>query len=330
MHEITETDGLVLAGQRAWHGLGTVLPERCDAITAMKTAGLEWQIEVAEFEATLASGEKVDCGDYRTVVRSDTREIFATCKKGYKPIQNTDLFDLAYEISSFSDRAVETAGSLRGGRRVFCLLAMDEIVAASDDKVQPYLFICSGHDLSLQLTIGAIATRVVCANTMAIGLSEMGDNSLRIKHTSSAEKRIQMVSEWLATPSAMLKKYENAVQRMAETPMSDDQLQAYFTSVWQRINGRLVVTEHGSRRETKFENEVGQWLKNFREDERQTGVSTSGTVWSAVNAVTQWANHEKTVREEDTDPTRRVESVLFGSASRVNDAAHAAAEMLVA
>jgi len=330
MHEITETDGLVLAGQAAWHGLGTVLPERCDAITAMKTAGLEWDIEVTEFEATLASGEKVDCGNHRAIVRADTREIFATCKKGYRPFQNKELFDLAYEISAFSDRAVETAGSLRGGRRVFCLLAMEEIVAAADDKVKPYLFIGTSHDLSMPVTCGAMATRVVCANTLALGLREMGNDCERIRHTSSSERRIQMVGEWLANPMALIKKYEQSVRQMAETPMSDDQLQAYFTSVWQRINGRLVVTENGSRRETKFENEVGQWLKNFREDERQTGVSTSGTVWSAVNAVTQWANHEKTVREEENDASRRVESVLFGSANRVNTAAQQAAEMLIA
>ena len=35
-HHITNTDGLVLAGQPAWHGLGTVLPERTDARTALK------------------------------------------------------------------------------------------------------------------------------------------------------------------------------------------------------------------------------------------------------------------------------------------------------
>jgi hypothetical protein len=118
---------------------------------------------------------------------------------------------------------------------------------------------------------------------------------------------------------------------MAETAVSDDQLQAYFTSVWQRIHGKLQVTPKGtSRRERTYENEVGQWLRNFRNDPRQTGLSTGGTLWAAVNSVTQWANHERTVREEDMDPTRRVDSVLFGSGHRVNVAAHDAALALLA
>ena len=50
-HLITETDGLMLAGQPAWHGLGTVLPERTDARTALKVAKLDWQVEVAPITA---------------------------------------------------------------------------------------------------------------------------------------------------------------------------------------------------------------------------------------------------------------------------------------
>jgi phage/plasmid-like protein (TIGR03299 family) len=330
-HEIMENDGLMLAGTPAWHGLGIVLPERTDVITALKTAKLDWEIEVAEINPVLADGTAVNPGDYRAIVRKDTGEMFAACKKGYRPVQNTEIADLAYEISNYSERAVETAGSLRNGRRVFFTLALDEIAVAADDVVKPYLFIATGHDMGMRLTFATIATRVVCANTFAVGMAEAGENCLRIKHTAAAEKRMQQVQEWLAHPTALLKKYEQQARMMAETPVSDEQLQAYFTSVWQRVNGRLQVTENGeSRREKKYESEVGEWLRNFREDSRQTGLSTSGTVWAALNSVTQWANHERTVREEDTDPTRRTDSVLFGSAHRVNVAAHEAAALLVA
>lgn len=328
-HHITPNDGLMLAGKTAWHGLGTVLPERCDAIKAMQVAGLDWEVAVAPITATLDDGTQIDGGDYRAVIRKDTGEMFSTCKKGYRPIQNRDLFDLAYEISAFSDKAVETAGSIRGGRRVFCLMAMDQIAAASDDLVQPYLFIGAGHDGGMPVTMGGIVTRVVCANTFALALSEMGDNCLRIKHTASSDQRLQLIRDWLANPINAVANYEQSARRMAETEITEEQLQAYFTSVWQRINGKLMVTEKGSRRETKFEKEVGQWLANFREDPRQTGVSTSGTVWAAVNAVTQWANHERSVRGVEEDSTRRLDSVLFGSGHRVNAAAHDAAFALI-
>ncbi len=332
-HHITETDGLVLAGQRAWHGLGTVLPERTDARTALKVAKLDWQVEVAPITATLTDGRQVDGGDNRVVVRSDTGEVFAACKDGYTPIQNADIAELAYEVSQFSDKAVETAGSIRGGRKVWYLLDMGTIYAASDDKVKPYLFIGGAHDLSMSLTIGCIATRVVCANTHAIAMREVNGDCVKIKHTASAEGRLARVQEWLAGPTAAIRAYgENAV-RMAEQGISDEQLQAFFTSVWQRANGKLTpedIKNPKSRRAQKYQGEVSQWLANFRDDERQTAQSTNGTVWAALNAITQYANHERTVRNEKQDATRRVDSVLFGTAGDLNKAAYDAAVALVA
>ena len=332
-HHIEATDHIMLAGAPAWHGLGTVLPTRTDAITALKTARLEWTVEVAPVTATLTDGRTVDGGDNRLVVRSDTGEAFAACKDGYQPIQNAEIADLAYEISNFSDRAVETAGSLRGGRKVWFLVDMGTIYAAADDKVKPYLFIGAAHDLSMSLTIGSIATRVVCANTHAIAMREVNGDCVKIKHTASAEQRLAKVREWLAGPTASIKAYGATAIRMAEQGITDEQLQAFFTSVWQRANGRLTdedIRNPKSRRAQKYQGEVSQWLANFRDDKRQTGVSTNGSVWAALNAVTQYANHERTVRNEKQDASRRLDSVLFGTAGDLNKAAYEAAAALVA
>lgn len=332
MHEITKTDGIMLAGQPAWHGLGTVLPTRTDAFTALQTARLNWEVEVAEISATLKSGAVVTGGANRVVVRSDTGEVFATCKAGYRPIQNVDLAELAYEISNASECAVETAGSIRGGRKVWFLLDMGTVYAAADDKIKPYLFICTAHDLSMPLEIGAITTRVVCANTMRIALRELDQKCIRIKHTAAAETRVAMVKDLLQKPMEELRVFGTKATQMAEQGISDEQLQAYFTSVWQRANGALTqqdVADPESRRSQRYLQEVTQWLKNFRDDARQTGVSTKGTVWAAMNSVTQYANHERTVRNETEDPTRRLDSVLFGTAADLNKSAYDAAVALL-
>ena len=332
-HEITATDGLMLAGQRAWHGLGTVLPERTDAMTALEVAKLDWKVEVAPIVAQLADGRQVEGGEHCAVVRSDTGEMFATCKSGYTPIQNRDIAELAMEVSQQSQRAVESAGSVRGGRRVWILLDMGTIFAASDDKIKPYLFIGAGHDRKMALTIGCIATRVVCANTFAIALSEMSTESLKIRHNASASERMAEVRHWLETPTSIFRGYGEKVVQLAETPITDEQLQAYFTSVWQRINGPLTsddIANEKSRRANNYAKEVGMWLRNFRDDKRQTGVSTSGTIWSALNSVTQWAQHEQTIRKESTGDNLRTNSVLFGSAADINKPAHDAAFALIA
>lgn len=330
-HEITANDGIVLARKGAWHGLGTVLPESCDALAALDHARMNWEVEVCEFSATTRDGSQVGCGDHRAVVRSDTQEVFATCNSGYTPIQNAEIAQLAYDLSAASNRAVETAGSIRGGRKVWFLLDMGTIFAASDDKVKPYLFLGASHDLTMSLTVGSIATRVVCANTMAIAMREMSEGALKIRHTETASTRVEKIKDWLTTPKQSILNYGNAAVKMAETGISDDQIQSFFTSVWQKAYGKLTEADikGDTRRSTVFQKEVGMWLRNFKLDHRQTSVSTSGSVWAALNAVTQYANHEKTVRMESQDGSRRQEAVLFGAGAKLNQHAFDSALALI-
>jgi phage/plasmid-like protein (TIGR03299 family) len=329
-HGITSTDGLMLAGTPAWHGLGTVLPERCSAFEALDVAKMNWTVQVCPFTCDM-NGQEVFGGDFRAVIREDTKEVFATCSSDYRAIQNADIADMAYEISNQSGRAVESAGSIRGGRKVWFLLDMGTIYAAQDDKVKPYLFFGASHDLSMSLTVGTIATRVVCANTFKIALSEMGDNALKIRHTLSASDRVQRIKDMLTQPQQSVKAFADDVVRMVDAPITDDQIQSFFTSVWQKAYGKLTEADikGDTRRATVFQKEVGTWLRNFKIDHRQTSVSTSGSVWSAFNAITQFANHEKTVRMEREDGTRRKESVLFGTSAKLNSVAYQSAMALV-
>lgn len=332
-HEIMETDHLMLAGKPAWHGMGTVLEQRCNALEALDVAKLNWNVEVAPFKLFLEGGVDAGCGDHRMVVRSDTREPFAPCMKGYSPIQNSDIAELAYEISHASEHAVESAGSLRGGRRVWFLVDCGTIYVAKDDPIKPYMFIGSGHDLSMSLTLGAVTTRVVCANTMALALNEMNADSIRIKHTMSSDERLKNIVSWIETPKRTLETYTSKVKIMAETEMTEEYLRTFYMGIWQKINGKLSLKDlnedKDSCRSRRCINECAQWLQNFKDDPKQTAVSTSGTVWAALNSVTQFANHQKTVKNESRDATRRTESILFGTAGALNRAAYESALALI-
>ena len=68
-HEITKTDGLVLAGHGAWHGLGTVVADAPSPAAALELAGLDWTVEQWPMYAT--AGEPDDQG---RVVRIPTGE----------------------------------------------------------------------------------------------------------------------------------------------------------------------------------------------------------------------------------------------------------------
>lgn len=331
-HHITATDGLVLAGKGAWHGLGVVLPSRCSAMDALQYAKMDWTVEAAPITATMADGRQINATDHRMLVRSDNGEVFAPCSNKYQPLQWRELAMLADDIANGSDAAIETAGTILGGRKGWFLLDAGEVAAAADDKSKAFYFIGSSHDGSMPVTIGACCTRAVCANTVALALSEMGDDSFRVRHTRTAGNRLNAIAQYLKGAREALDGYRTAARLMAETPIDREQLQAYFSSVWQRVNGALVsrpATQQPSRRENRFVQEVAAWMDNFFNDPRQTGQSTSGTVWAALNSVTQWVNHDRTVREEAKDASRRTDAVLFGTGASVSKTAYDAAVRLV-
>ena len=51
------------------------------------------------------------------------------------------------------------------------------------------------------------------------------------------------------------------------------------------------------------------WRTNFERDRHPSSM------WTALNAVTEWADHERTVRGETKDNTLRRHSNLFGTSA---------------
>ena len=61
---------------------------------------------------------------------------------------------------------------------------------------------------------------------------------------------------------------------------------------------------------------VAEWVANL-DSARNTGTGTEGTVWHALNAVTEWNDHKRTVRPglEDSEYRARAQSNLFGASA---------------
>lgn len=325
-HHITKTDGLVLVGQKAWHGLGVRLPERCTAMEALKWAGMDWDIELVKPTAVLSSGVAGDAGNQRLIFRRDTGECFGSATESYAPYQNREGAELLDQVAGIA--AIETAGTILGGRKAWFLLDMGSVPIAFDDHSKNYFMLSTSHDGTQPIQVGGICTRVVCANTRALALEELA-GAPSVRHTRNASSRLQAIINAMMHTKKAMETYGQMAKRMAEANCDQQQLESYFSSVWQRINGKLELQATPTRRDNRFVSEVAQWVENFRNDKRQTALSTAGTVWAAHNSVTQWANHERTVRDEAIDPTRRLDSVLFGTAAKVNNAAWDAALTLV-
>lgn len=301
-HEITRTDTPIFAEKRAWHGLGTVLEDAPSIPGALRLAGLDWEVEAWPISAT--NGETRQTIDSHVLnVRGDTGAPLGVVGSGYVPLQNSELADFADALMGEGAR-VESAGSLRGGKRVWFLIRTDEIVELGrngDDRVIPYVLLANGHDGGLAFTVKPTTIRVVCANTLHASLRNERDaqRALKLRHTSGIKFRVEDAKRVLEGHGLIVKSWREKAQALAAAPMTRAERSAYYESVYAAAFAK-PESDRGKARRT---NVLREW-ESLSHSDRNTLDGVGGTAWGALNAVTDWSDHrsggEKISRDERT------------------------------
>lgn len=307
-HEIHNNDGLVIADNAAWHGLGTVVKGAPNPFAALRLAGLEWTVE--ESDTITGVFNAGDTGEYRVstdtakvLVRSDDKSVLGVVGPDYTPFQNQQLAELADSLRAAGDGAVEveSAGSIRGGRRVWMLLRGKSVqFGGAGDTTVPYLFLANGHDGSLALKAIPTGVRVVCSNTfhMALGARR---NALSFRHTLNLNTRVEELAD-------CIKRWENTIdsgaqvaRQLAATPVTRDQVQALWIDVIQKLDGEIPGKPKNGWEERRKERAVAGLAhasRVFDTERQQFGAN----LWVAANAITNWIQHERSqdsVRTKD-------------------------------
>jgi phage/plasmid-like protein (TIGR03299 family) len=344
-HQITKKDKVVLAGKPAWHGLGIVLPDAPTVKKALKVAELDWEIEQAPLYALVdQDGKKarITIEDHVANVRADTSEVLAVVGKGYKPVQNKELAEFILEVSDKNKDLVtlESAGSIRGGRRVWFLAHTNTMFDIKGDEVSPYLMFGAGHDGKMQVWLGGTCVRVVCANTYTAAMFELNQKAseglaMKIRHAGNIQSKLTEARETLKRGIKGLEEWKMRAGALARKKFGrEKELLAFFAEVWEAQwgmipTGKKIKDKKDQRKHDKAKRTMAQWLANM-DDERQGGAKIAGTYWQALNAVTQYADHEATVRrvgDATTEQARRWSNMFGRSAGLKRRASRKALEM---
>jgi len=307
-HEIYRNDGLALASTGAWHGLGTVVKGAMNPFSALKVAGLEWDVLESDtisgvFNAGADNEYRVGTAQSKVVIRSDDHSVLGVVGKDYSPFQNAQLAELAYALRANSEGTteVESAGSIRGGRRVWMLLRGASVqFGGQNDETVPYLFIANGHDGSLALKIIPTGVRVVCSNTFHLALGERR-NALSFRHTLNLTTRVDELAACVKVWQNTIDKGAAVAQRMAATPLTRDQVQNLWVSVIQKLDGAIPTNPKNGWEERRHDRAAAGLAHASRvfDTESQTH---GANLWIAANAITNWVQHsrsEDSVRSKD-------------------------------
>lgn len=317
-HEIDMSTGraaVFVTGEPAWHRLGVNVAAAQTSDEAIKLAGLDWTVEAKPLAAAIDGGQWAPVFDRVANVRTDTNSVLGIVGHTYRVFQNREAFDFMDTLVGEKLAMFETAGSLKGGRRVWMLARIPgEYRAGSDDVIKPYVLLTNTHDGTQTLRMIPTTVRVVCANTLNLALGRAGGEGLSIWHTESLSLRIEAARNNLGIITKRMAQFGDELVRLADRQLAGNDLGNYFRSAFNIGDGEL------SKHHRKI---MDQLWSNFDND-RNTLPGIRHTVWAAYNAVSEYIDHQSRVtgNSPDSKADNRLGSIWFGTGNRIKQRAY--------
>lgn len=313
-HGITDADTMFSVREMPWHGLGSVLEQHPDSVDdALQKSGLDWQIiqrPVFMPDAVPAADDNsnstwtpsyVQIPDTLANVREDTNCVLGLVGEGYEVVQNRQAFEFLDAVLG-TDLMFETAGSLRGGKRVWVLARRPDFVKVAGDDTATFVFIASSHDGTMSVTSAVTPVRIVCANTLGVALrgADASPRTFRMRHTAGIDQKWEEARQVMQLTVSYEERFQAAGDRMGREKLTVDR----FVNVLETLLPR--------------DDEMGTLAKQNRVDATEQiiniyrGLGSSGdttgnsphTKWAAWNAVGEWSDWYRR-QTKNTDQVQR-------------------------
>lgn len=311
---------MMYVGETPWHGLGTKLENVATAEKAILAAGLDWT--VTKEPLFLRDGREV-AGSFATV-RTDTKEALGIVGRVYRPLQNKEAFSFFDAVVGSKEAIYHTAGALGDGEKVWILAKLPGSVRVTgDDVTDKFVLLSNSHDGSSPVRIMFTPIRVVCQNTLNIALR---DNTRKqtVRHTGAMGLQVRNVREGLGIINEQFEQFGQAAQAMTRVQMDSEKFRAFLVSCG------IAPEDKGQEISTRAQNIMEEVSKRFEYGPANNLPGIKGTAWAAFNAVTEYADWERTARgSQGNELQSRAKSLLFGSAAQLKQKAWDAAVALV-
>jgi phage/plasmid-like protein (TIGR03299 family) len=293
-----EIETFAYTGEEPWHGLGFRVDGDLTPEEMMKAAQLDWAVKKVPLYFPWEPNEDGVLVMKRAhgsslLVRDSDQKVLSLVGDDWQENQNEDIFEFFNEYCEAGDMTMETAGSLRDGKFVFCLAKLNknfELVIG--DKVDGYVLMCSPHAYGYRFTIQYTGIRVVCKNTLVYSLREgplAGTQAFRMTHRRKFDDEAKKEArETLGLAVKQFEWFKNASEVLAAARMEYEQRIDFFKKV-AKIDETENVEDDDEPEE--LPRRVQQFEYVYEEAPGQQLSSAKDTIWGAVNAVTYTVDH---------------------------------------
>jgi len=294
------------AGATPWHGLGEKLEEAPTISEAIEASGLNW--EVGTKDLVTVDGQPVPA---RATYRKSDDSILGVVGPRYVPLQNKDAFEWFQPFVDAGECSLHTGGSLSDGQKVWVLaqLNRDPSTVVAGDEVHKFILLSNSHDGTTAIRVGYTPIRVVCVNTLAFAHNHADSKLLRIRHTQSAQGKLDNVRDIMDNINAQFEATAEQYRFLASRDFNQRDVQKYVKVL---LGIDKKPEEDIKTRTRKIMDEILGTI----EGPKQSMPGVQGTWWAAYNGFNEYLNYSK-----GRTTSNRLESLWFGQNGTDNNKA---------
>ena len=283
-----------------WHGLGVAVEEAPTSADAIRLAGLDWEVEQRPVYVESAAGQ-IEIPGYKANVRTSDDKTLGIVTDRYQIVQNQEAFD--FTDSLIGEGCVyETAGSLKGGKRVFLLARMPEKLILGE-KYDPYICFTNTHDGTGAIKAVMTPTRVVCQNTLSLALNN-ATRAWTTRHLGDLKSKLEEAKYTLQMANNYLDRFTETADVLANTSITEDQTMRVINKLFP------ITPEMSDRQVTNTKKKQDEFMICMFAPDL---AKFKGTAYQLVQASSDFATHREPARKTTTFQERTFGSILDGN-----------------
>lgn len=304
-----EVESMMYVGKTPWHGLGKAIPEnkKLSIKEAISAAGLDWEVEMRHLFTEDNTGNLHGILNQYVICRTKDKTVLGIVGKDYRPLQNLEAFKWFQPFLEAGEATIETAGSLKGGSRIWVLarIRRDPMEVGKEDVMNHYVLLSNSHDGSLAVRVGFTPIRVVCSNTLCLAHESQASKLLRVKHTTRVRENLESIRETINLAQQEFAATVQQYRRLQGKQIDSRDLVKYVRVVFGLKDKEKTPAQ---RKQEKIVPSVMLLFEDGR------GSQRAGTnYWGAYNAVNEYLNYFRGKTQDNT-----LDSLWFGNGSRIN------------
>lgn len=315
---------MAYVGTTPWHGLGNQLSPKQPLEVWQQEAGMNWQIQESPVRFMADSignlGTIHSFPEQKVLYRSDTKAALSVVSNRYQVVQPREVLEFYRDLTERSGYELETAGVLKGGRKLWALARTGQSTALKgNDVVNGYLLLATSCDGTLATTATPTTIRVVCNNTLTIAVNG-ASQAIKVPHSTRFNP--QAVKQQLGIAVSQWDDFMYHMRMLVERKVQDHEVKDFVRSV-------LCEVRTGGSELTSLSNERALTKVLSLYDGHGRGAeleAAKGTAWGLLNAVTEYVDHERRARSIEY----RMDTAWFGQGAVIKQRALNMALQLVA